>query len=119
MEFLTKEEFEKISSYEVFNEVLSRLFNKAIETAMISTPALAAQLIKRGLAMKQLAAEFFENNPELAAHRSILEKVVMEVDAANPGATYEDILKKAAPIAKEKIKLIESGKSLQMDFLGG
>ena len=106
--FLTKDEFDKIISgnHEVFNEVLSRIHNSAVETAMKMTPELTASLIKNSLAIHRIKEKFYDNNPEFFKHKDLVQNVVQDVEAKNPGADYQDILAKATPIIKQKLSIV-------------
>ena len=106
--FLTKDEFDKIISgnYEVFNEVLSRIHNSAVETAMKMTPELTASLIKNSLAIHRIKEKFYDDNPEFLKNKDLVQKVVQEVEGKNPGSDYQGILDKATPIIKQKLSTV-------------
>lgn len=108
MDYLTVDEWEKIHSgdYRTFNEVISRVHNSAVETALKMTPEVTAQLIKSSLAIQKVKDKFFDDNPEFLKHKDIVQKSVQETEAANPGADYKNILLKATPLIKSKISVL-------------
>lgn len=108
MDYLTVDEWEKIHSgdYRTFNEVLSRIHNSAVETALKMTPEVTAQLIKSSLAVQKVRDKFFDDNPEFLKHKDIVQKAVQETEAANPGADYKKILLESTPLIKRKISAL-------------
>lgn len=111
MEFITKEEFIKLidtQSVDMMNEVLSRVFNKAVETALQMTPKLTAQLIKSSVGMRKITDKFLSDNPQFKGHEMIVEQVVRQTELDNPGFTYEQVLSTAVQRINEKISVVSS-----------
>ena len=106
MEFITQEEFKKIVESQdltLMNEVLSRVFNKAVESAIQMTPALTAQLIKTAVGTRKITDKFLADNPGFAGHETIVQEIVRKVEIDNPGMDYQQILQAAVPRINAKI----------------
>jgi hypothetical protein len=97
--FSTQEEFTKILAGDLvtFNEVLSRIYNKSVEDTIKATPEITAKLIKTSISIRSIVDQFNNNHPEFKGHEDLVRQAIQEVELENPGATYEDIFKKAAP----------------------
>jgi hypothetical protein len=110
VDYLTIDEWEKIHSgdFRTFNEVLSRIHNSAVETAMKMTPEITAALIKNSLAIHKIREKFYDDNPEFLKNKDLVQKIVQEVESSNPGADYQEILRKSTPLIKEKLSLVTS-----------
>jgi hypothetical protein len=105
MEFITAEEFKKVSEGDLgtMNLVLDRLYNKAVESAIQATPMVTAQLIKTSMGMKKMTDKFFADNPNFAGHEDVVKEMVRQTEIANPADTYEQVLTKAVPAINTKI----------------
>lgn len=111
MEFLTADEFNKIvkeGNLAFLNEVLTRVHNHAVETAMLRTPALAANLIKTSASLKTLTDNFIKDNPGFKDNMPLVQEIVQRVESENPGLTYTEVLKLSVPRINEAIsKLVK------------
>jgi hypothetical protein len=110
MEFITEKEFEDIivgKDVKLLNEVMERLFNKAVESAIQVTPGLTANLIKNAIALRSMSTKFLEDNKEFKDHEEILRNIVRQTELENPGATYEKVLEKSVPGIKAAIAAID------------
>jgi len=120
MEFITKEEWAKIraeDSTTLLNEVLTRFFNKSVETSLRSMPELISRLVKKSVVMERLTKEFFDKNPTFSNQREIVNKTITEIELKNPGATYEEILRLSTGEINKKIAVTSSVKSSNLyDF---
>ena len=50
--------------------------------------------------------KFLDSNKDFKGHEDIVRKCIQDSEAANPGATYEDILSKAIPDIRKAISEI-------------
>ena len=110
MEFCSQEEFKKIIGGDkaVFDEVLTRLHNKTVEVAMLYTPELTAKLIKHSVEMNKRITKFYSDNPEFEQHKDIVQAVATEVEAKNPGKSYDDLLKDIVVEVRKKVQQLPS-----------
>lgn len=106
MEFITAGEFKKIidtQDLNTMNEVLSRVYNKAVESAIQMTPALTAQLIKTAVGTRKITDKFLSDNPKFKGNEVIVEELVRSTEIENPGMTYQQILETATPRINKRI----------------
>lgn len=113
--FISKEEFIKLRDAQdesFINEILMRVYNKAIEDSLALLPRTLVAYTKKQTEIANLISDFYKNNKEFIEHKQIVTKVVGEIEKENPGLTYSFILSKATPIIRNKIELLnkEGGK---------
>ncbi len=82
------------------NEALNRVFNKAVETAMLSMPDTVLFLLKHTAGKQKLAEQFLAQNPDLKGDEIFLEMVTL-VESENAGWSYERILEEAGRRTRE------------------
>jgi len=119
MDFITREEWNKIKSedsVDLLNEVLTRFFNKAVETSLRSMPELISRLVKKSVIINQLNKKFFDDNPKFLDNKEIVNSTVMEIELRNPGATYEEILKLSIPEINKKLIVVKEVPKTNFDF---
>lgn len=121
-EFISKEEFKKMreadeeTGRKLMNEVLSRLCNYSNEAMVRMFPDLVSRMVKNTTATQAMTKEFYEKNPDLKDHKDIVTSVVQDVDSRYPELDYGEMLKKAEPIVREKIKNMKLSKDLPCDL---
>jgi hypothetical protein len=118
MKFISKEESEILglgADEDLLNEILSRVYNAAIEKALTKLPEVVSRMVANTAANKAMTKEFYSKNERFVGHKEIVASVVQEMDAQNPGKNYSEILEEAAPIIEQKIETIEKQKSLLLD----
>lgn len=113
--FISKEEFIKLRDAQdesFINEILMRVYNKAIEDSLALLPRTLVAYTKKQTEIASLISDFYKSNKNFIDHKQIVASVVKEVEKENPGLTYSLILNKAAPIIENKIALLnkEGGK---------
>ena len=107
MKFISDEEFKelkKAETPELFNEILSRVCNAAIENTIRRWPDVATRLTATAIATKAATKEFYDKNKDFIDHKDIVTAVVQDIDSKDPTLSYGEMLKKAEPIVREKIK---------------
>jgi len=121
LEFVTEDEWNKIQVAEgrqIVNEILSRLYFKAIESTLRSLPELISRLTEQAATLNTLTVKFFETNPEFKNYKELVSATVSEVEEQNPGLSYSDILAKSAISIKTKIEVIKSANQSSFNFGG-
>jgi hypothetical protein len=112
MEFLTEEEFLKITvdgKKEVFEEVLTRVYNKAIESAMCHIPLMVARLSKKIEVTNKVLNQYFIDNPDFPKYPDIVGKVIQQIEIEFTGMSFEDVIEKARPEIQKRIDNIKGG----------
>jgi len=121
LEFVTEDEWNKIQVAEgrqIVNEILSRLYFKAIESTLRSLPELISRLTEQTATLNALTVKFFETNPEFKNYKELVSATVSEIEEQNPGLSYSDILAKSAISIKAKIDVIKSANQTSFNFGG-
>jgi len=107
--FCTEEEFLEIvvdGEKRVFDEVLSRVFIKGVETALLYLPEAVDKLSKRLAHTTKIFTAFLEKHPEYKENKDIVLKIVQSTELNNPLKTMEEVLEIAAPEIDRQIDLI-------------
>lgn len=76
---------------------------KAVEMALRAVPGVVDHLSKQAFLLRKLSTEFYEKNKDLAAHKALVQDIIMQVEGNNPGANYEEVLEMARDKAREVI----------------
>ena len=109
MKFVSKEEFNKLQSNEnteeLLNEILSRVFNAAVETAITKLPDVVARMAKSTVAIQNMTKEFFESNEDFKDHKDVVAGVVQDIESRHADWDYGKILETAKPLIKEKLAI--------------
>jgi hypothetical protein len=112
MEFLTEEEFLKIiveGKKEVLEEILTRVYNKAIESAMCHIPIMVARLSKKVEVTNKLMSKYFDENPDFLKYPDIMAKAIQEIEIEFTGMSFEDVLDKAKLVIQRRIDSVKGG----------
>ena len=81
------------------------IITEAIERALLAIPEVIGNLIASHVSLTKANKKFYSDYPELAEDKNLVASVVELVDSKNPGVDYEELLKKALPEIRERIKL--------------
>ena len=118
MKFISKEECEMLGTRldeELLNEILSRVYNAAIEKAITKLPEVISRMVASKTATQAMTNDFFKRNKDFENHKEIVASVIQEIDSQNPGMNYDEILKDAESIIIEKIIATYKKETLQLD----
>jgi hypothetical protein len=83
------------------------IIDKAVEKAMLILPEVVGNLITHHVAMSKMNSEFYDAHPEFKGRKDVVASVIEMLDGENPMIEYKDLLAKAVPKIKERIKTIE------------
>lgn len=117
IEFITVEEYEDLngSSYHIYvdklNEILNRVYDKAVEDTLRSIPQVVGSLSKHAVKLNELSKDFYKTNPDLTDHKELVGKTISKIESENPGLAYEEVLKKVLPEVRNsvsKLKLFDN-----------
>lgn len=92
-------------------EIINTAVNKAIEKMLLILPntiETMGNLMASHAALHKINKKFYEDYPEFKDKRDIVASVVEMVEGKNPLEKYEDILKKAIPEIRNRIKTVSS-----------
>jgi len=105
MEFMSKAECATLfgsNESTLINEILERVYNKAIEDTLKYLPEIITSLIVKTKGIETIFKKFEELNPELANKKQEIMQMVMEIEGENGALSLEEILEKVP----ERIKAI-------------
>ncbi len=78
------------------------------EKVLLRLPEVMGNLMKNHAETNALTKKFHNDYPEFKNDPGSVQSVVGQLERDNAGMLYEDILRKAAPMIKERMKTIES-----------
>jgi len=106
---VSREEFEKTTklTYEQFCDFASRIIKKSVEESLRALPAVMSHISSQVAYLKGLSDRFYDANKDLNAHRPIVAQVMEMVEADSPGLSYEQVINKAGPIARQRILTLQ------------
>ena len=107
--YLSEEEFRLIrddatdyqAAYGKFNEVLERVYGRALEMALLNFPEVALKLVQHSQQIVELREDFFKKNPDMQQHLPELKEAVAYFEEQEPAAQYKDTLNKAAEAVRQ------------------
>lgn len=105
--FLSEGEFNELMNaggkrpYEVFNEVLDRVYTRALESALLSFPEVAVSLVRNATEIDKLRKEFFEAHSEVTSNLPAFKEALAALEEREPALQYKELLEKAAKLTAE------------------
>lgn len=105
--FLSEEEFDHLMHaggkrpYEVFNEVLDRVYTRALESALLAFPETAISLVRHASSMNNLRKEFFDKNPDVVKNLPAFKEALAHLEEKEPATQYDELLNKAASLMRQ------------------
>lgn len=93
-------------------EEKQEIIDKAVEKALLVLPETVGNLMAQQATYAKINSQFYKDHPEFADHKQVVASVVEYVDGTYPELEYEDKLKKAVPIIKDRIRTMST---LNMD----
>ena len=89
----------------ITEEERNEIIDKAVEKAMLVLPEVVGNLITQHITLTKLNSEFYNTHPEFKDKKDIVASVIEMMDSENPLMDYKELLNKAVPKIKERIKL--------------
>lgn len=90
----------------ITKEERDSIVNEAVEKALLILPEVVGNLIANQTTFIELNREFYKKYPEFADKKDVVQSVVEVVEGENFGLEYKDILAKAVPKIKERLKIV-------------
>ena len=105
---ITEQEYNSIwqVSYKDFTVYIMRLVKLCVEESLKTLPVVIDHLSRQAAYLKELSDAFYTDNKDLANHKRLVASVIEQIEIANPGMKYGEILEKAAPEARKKINML-------------
>lgn len=79
------------------------IIDAAVEKALLMLPDVVGNLLVNQAAMAKLTRDFYAAHPEFKDHKDVVVAILEKLDSEHPGAKYEDLIKEAAPLIRERI----------------
>lgn len=111
--FCSEEEFLEVvvsGKKEVFDEILSRVFQKAVESAILYLPEAVDKLGKRLAYTTKVFGEFIEKHPEYREHKDLVVHTMQKLELESPNKNIEEILASSVAVIDREIKLLKDMK---------
>ena len=104
---ITREEALRVAKGEIelLNSLIERIKDEAVEKALKLLPSVMGHLMTQHIALTRLGENLLKDNPEFKEKRDIVQGTLEEFEANNPGVPIEEVLQKAIPSIREKIKI--------------
>lgn len=106
---ITPEEKQEIvnSVLEVVKPMVYESEDKAVERSLLLLPDTMGNLMAQVATTSKINRDFISKYPEFKNHALAAKAVIEKVEGKNPLMKYEDILEKAVPEIRERIKTVE------------
>jgi hypothetical protein len=92
----------------ITDEERQSIISEVVEKTLLAIPEVIGNLIQNHLHLLKLNKKFYQEFPEFNEKRDIVAQVVEYVEGKNPGVDYEQILKQAVPVIRERMKTVSS-----------
>lgn len=92
----------------VTEEEREEIISKAVERTLLSIPEVIGNLMVQQVTQSKMNKEFYTKYPEFNKRRDAVVSVIESIDGENPLLSYGEILEKAVPVIRERIKTVDS-----------
>lgn len=82
------------------------VINEAVERALKLLPQTMSNLIQEHQDTMKLNQQFYKDHPEFKKHTDIVQNVIEHVDGQNPFLDYKELIRKAVPEIRQRIKTV-------------
>lgn len=83
------------------------IINAACERALLALPEVCCNLINTHLIHVKQNRDFYAKHPEFKDSKDSVASVIEMIEGADPLLNYDEILKRAVPKIKERIKMMK------------
>jgi hypothetical protein len=90
----------------ITEEEKEEIIQMATERALLALPLAVTRLINQKIALEKIKEQFYKENQNFKDFPNIVVSEIEKADSANPGKTYEEILKISTPEIRRKIESI-------------
>ena len=89
-------------------EEKQEIIDRAVEKTLLMIPEVIGNLLTHHAALAEMNQKFYAQHGEFANYRDVVASVVEMVEGRQPTLAYKDILEKAVPIVRERLKTMQS-----------
>ena len=98
----------------ISDEEKIEIINLAVEKAILMIPEIVGNMMANHAALNKMNSEFYAKYPEFKDKKDIVASVIEMVDGKNPLLKYEDLLERAVPEIRERIKTVQNLNTLSI-----
>ena len=91
----------------ITEEEKNEIIDKAVEKALLMLHEVVGNLITQHVALNKMNSEFYAAHPEFKDKKDVVASIIEMLDGENPLMDYKDLLIKAVPKIRERIKITE------------
>ena len=77
-----------------------------ITEAFLKMPEVVAALFQEKLVLQKMRDQFYAEHKSFEKHKDIVASTMEELEGANSGKTYEQLLKESVPVVQRRIDAI-------------
>lgn len=88
----------------ITNEEKQEIIDLAVEKALLMLPEVVGNLMAQHVALSKVNSKFYADHPEFREKKDIVASIVEKIEGDNPLMKYEDLLEKAIPDIRKRIK---------------
>lgn len=88
----------------ITEEEKQEIIDKAVEKALLMIPDVVGNMMTQHAVLSKINSKFYSEHPEFKDKKDVVVSIVEEIDGKNPTMNYEEILKLAVPMIKDRIK---------------
>jgi hypothetical protein len=89
----------------ITDEERKSIINEAVEKALLLLPEIVGNLIMNQANHLRLNKKFYDQYPDFASKKDVVASVVEMIERESPGTDYAEILKRAVPVVKERMRM--------------
>ena len=86
-------------------EEKNEIIDKAVERAMLLLPEVVGNMMQEQAVLHKMNSKFYADYPEFKEHRDCVVAEVEKVEGENTLMKYDEILAKAVPGIRERIRI--------------
>lgn len=78
------------------------------EEILLAIPDIIGNLMTNHMSLIRINKDFYDKHKEFASNKDAVASIVEMIEGQNPGMDYKEILEKAVPLVRERIKTVKS-----------
>ena len=107
MSWLTEEERKNFTP-DILEEILDRVYNKAVERALALMPSAVSSLIKYAANLDTIQEGFMKNNKDLLEHKDRLKEIIGSTSADHPDWDIAKTVEESGKDLRRELKTASS-----------
>jgi len=92
---------------EIVDLVADRVMDMTVERLLLSIPETVGNMMASAASLNKINKDFYDKYKEFDKHRDVVASVVEMTEGKNPLLDYKDILNKAVPEIRKRIKTMD------------